>query len=99
MFIIIWQYQVKEKDKLRFEAIYSADGEWADLFKKSAGYLGTELFQDSTNAELYLTIDHWMSREAYQDFQAQWQEEYKLLDKKCAGLTEFETLLGKWNLK
>ncbi len=99
MFIIIWQYQVKKENTKKFEEIYSANGDWAKLFKKSAGYLGTELFQDITNLQTYLTIDRWESELDFQAFQTQWQAEYKLLDEQCEELTEFETLLGRWNLK
>lgn len=43
MFVIIWQYQVKPQENERFEEIYSSKGLWTELFKRSAGYLGTEL--------------------------------------------------------
>ncbi|MBL8099026.1 MAG: antibiotic biosynthesis monooxygenase [Anaerolineales bacterium] len=99
MFNIIWQYQVKEEHKIKFEEIYSTNGLWADLFKRSQGYLGTELFQDEINSQFYLTIDHWKSKQDFESFQSQWQEAYKLLDEQCEGLTEKESLLGKWHLK
>lgn len=99
MFIIIWQYQIKEGNKKEFEAIYSENGVWAKLFKKAKGYVGTELLQDETNRQVYLTIDRWESKEEFETFQSQWQTEYKLLDAQCEGFTEKEFLLGRWNLK
>jgi heme-degrading monooxygenase HmoA len=99
MFIIIWKYQVKVENRKEFEKNYSTNGLWAELFKKSSGYLGTELLYDETNLQNYLTIDRWESKESYEAFMAQWQEEYKFLDVKCERLTEGESFLGKWNLK
>ena len=99
MFIIIWKYQVKVESIEEFEAIYASNGTWAELFKESQGYLGTEFLQDEANPQIYLTIDRWASKENYDEFLSHWQEEYKSLDAKCAGLTELETLLGRWNLK
>jgi len=99
MFVIIWQYQVKPQENERFEEIYSSKGLWTELFKRSAGYLGTELIQDETDQQTYLTIDRWKSKQDFEVFQSVWQAEYKSLDEQCEGLTELEFLLGRWNQK
>jgi heme-degrading monooxygenase HmoA len=96
MFIIIWKYQVKPETQTEFEAIYSPNGVWAELFKKSTGYLGTELLRDERNLQRYFTIDRWESKEDYQAFLFQYEKEYKALDAQCESLTESESLLGKW---
>jgi heme-degrading monooxygenase HmoA len=98
MYLILWEYHIKPEAREIFEQIYSPTGTWADLFKKSAGYLGTELLHDETDSQKYLTIDRWISKEAYESFLEHWKQEYETLDKQCEGLTEHEVLLGKGNL-
>jgi len=96
MYIILWEYQVKTEKRAEFVAVYAPNGAWAVLFRKTAGYLGTELLQDETNPERFLTIDRWKSKESFEAFKLQWEKEYKELDAQCEGLTESESLLGRW---
>ncbi len=96
MYIIIWEYRVTTEKKTEFEKVYSHKGAWADLFRKAAGYLGSELMRDEAQSEHFLTIDRWDSKEGYEAFQSQWKTEYETLDIQCEGLTESESLLGKW---
>jgi len=97
MYIVIWEYRVKRGKQSEFEDIYSPNGAWAQLFKKEAGYLGTAFIRDTHDPQRYLTIDRWVSKEAYERFLHQRENEYKALDAQCAGLTEEESPLGKWN--
>jgi heme-degrading monooxygenase HmoA len=97
MYIIIWEYRVKSERQSEFEKIYSPDGAWAKLFGKGTGYLGTELFHDETNSQRYLTCDRWTSKMDYETYIAQWEKEYKALDAHCEGLTERESLLGRFD--
>ena len=96
MYVIIWEYQVRANQIAEFEEFYSAVGEWAKLFQRNKGYLGTELLSDERNPHRYITIDRWCSSEDYESFLAEWKSEYENLDVQCEGLTEQETLLGKW---
>src|SRR5512138_155760 len=56
--------------------------------------LDTELLRDANYPRRYVTIDRWVSAEAYNSFQREWQEEYKELDTRCERLMERETFLG-----
>lgn len=94
MYVILWGYRVKAEHITEFEEIYSTAGAWAQLFRKHPGYRGSELLCDPNYPRRYITIDHWVSTEAYNSFQREWQEEYKELDARCEGLTEREVLLG-----
>jgi heme-degrading monooxygenase HmoA len=96
MYTILWEYQVKEEKQSEFEEIYSPNGVWAKLFKKGTGYLGTELLRDEKQPQRYLTIDRWVSKENYEAFQSQWKKEYKALDAQYKGLSERESLMGRW---
>lgn len=94
VFVYIWEYLVKEEKKSEFERIYSPDGEWAQLFNKSIGYLGTELHKDNSNNQRYLTVDYWISQKARNNFRERFTEEFEKLDKQCEQLTEKEIFLG-----
>lgn len=98
MFIIIWEYQVKMEHGKEFEELYSANGAWAELFRKDQGYLGTELIRNINHPGRYITIDRWVSPHDYESFLSKWKSEYSKLDAACESMTEQETLLGTWEL-
>jgi heme-degrading monooxygenase HmoA len=97
MYVIIWEYRVKWGKQSEFEAIYSPNGAWAELFRKETGYLGTTFLRDNKDPQRYVTIDRWTSKEAYESFLNQRAKEYKVLDTECEELTEQEFPLAKWN--
>jgi heme-degrading monooxygenase HmoA len=94
MYLIIWEFWVKEGHEAEFEQVYGPDGAWVQLFRQGTGYLGTELLRDVEQPRRYLTLDRWRSRTDYEAFQDRWAEAYKELDGRCEGLTEHESLLG-----
>lgn len=94
MIIVVWEYQVKADCTIKFEKIYASDGDWAELFKKGRGFLGTKLFRSVEQPQMYSTIDQWESLKDYKAFLSEWKEEYEKLDKQCEGLTERESYLG-----
>jgi heme-degrading monooxygenase HmoA len=96
MYVIIWEYQVKAEYLTEFEEIYSISGLWAKLFRKAEGYQGTELLRDPNQPDRYITIDRWASSQAHESFLLRWKAEYAALDAQYEGLTETESLLGKW---
>lgn len=94
MYAILWEYQVRPEHESDFTPVYSERGEWAQLFRKNSGYIGTELFRDQTKKGRYVTIDRWRSKEAYDEFRSNWLEDYEALDQKCGDWTETESALG-----
>jgi heme-degrading monooxygenase HmoA len=96
MLVIIWEYQVKAGRVAEFEHIYSANGAWAELFRRAEGFQDTKLLRDSNDPYHYLTMDCWESVKHYELFLSHWKTEYTALDAQCAGLTEKEFLSGKW---
>lgn len=94
VFVYIWEYIVKLEKKSEFERVYGPDGEWVNLFKLGAGYLGTELHRDTSNIQRYLTVDYWASKKARDNFREKFAEEFTKLDKQCESLTEIENFLG-----
>ena len=94
MYLILWEYQVKADQITEFEKTYGPEGAWSELFQKHPGYLGSELLRDVSQPQRYITIDRWASSEAYNSFQAKWQDEYKELDARCESFMDSESFLG-----
>src|ERR1700690_3457516 len=93
-YLAVWEFHVRAECVSDFETIYGPDGLWAQLFRRSTLYLGTELVRDLERAGRYLTIDRWASREALRQFKLQFAAEYAALDQTCERLTESEALVG-----
>jgi heme-degrading monooxygenase HmoA len=93
-FTAVWEFQVKSEAVPAFESIYGPAGDWAQLFRQSPGYLGTELIRDFERPGRYLTLDHWTSREALRRLKQDLHAEYAALDQQCESLTEREVFLG-----
>jgi quinol monooxygenase YgiN len=95
-YLVIWEFQVKPAARLDFEKIYGPAGGWANLFRRSRDYRGTQLVCDIERPGRYLTLDRWTSREALHQFKQVHQSEYEAFDKQCETLTDNESLLGEF---
>lgn len=98
MFVIVWQFEIAEAKVTAFESAYGPDGNWAQLFRKSPDYKGTELLRDAYEAGKYLTIDRWTSEEAFRSFRKQHDADYEALDRSCDALTSRETRIGAYSV-
>lgn len=98
MFVVVWQFQIAEEKIAVFEAAYGPEGTWAQLFRKSSEYRGTELLRDAYVSGSYLTIDRWTSEEAFRSFRKENDSAYESLDRSCDELTERETRVGAYLL-
>ena len=96
MFVVVWQFEIAEEKVAGFEAAYGADGAWAQLFRISPEYKGTELLRDAYVPGSYLTIDRWTSEEAFRAFRKDHDKEYETLDRQCDVLTAKETRVGAY---
>ncbi len=96
-YVSIWEFTVKKGCEAQFEERYGPEGEWARLFRRDASYLGTELHRDIAVPGRYVTVDHWVSKEACDAFREAWASEYQELDEACQALTVIETLLGSFH--
>lgn len=96
MFVVVWQFEIAEEKIADFEAAYGPDGDWAQLFRKSPEYLGTELLRDVYISGSYLTIDRWKSEEAFRAFRRHNDAAYEALDRSCDELTSKETRIGAY---
>jgi heme-degrading monooxygenase HmoA len=98
MFVVVWQFEVAEEKVADFEAAYSPEGAWAQLFGASPDYLGTELLRDTYIPGNYLTIDRWASEEAFRAFRKDHDREYETLDRASDSLTGRETRIGAYTV-
>jgi len=94
MFVALWEYEVKPGNVERFEKAYGPDGDWVQLFRSDTHYYQTRLVQDSLRRGVYLTMDFWESREAYEDFMAGHRKEYEAIDAVGEELTVKERRIG-----
>jgi len=93
-FSYVWEYEVPAEVEVEFLRHYTPEGTWARLFRRAAGYLGTQLYRDRRRRTRYMTVDHWIDEAAYQEFRRQFAAEFQALDQTCAGLTRHEAHLG-----
>ena len=96
MFVVVWQFEIAEEKVAEFEAAYGPDGVWAQLFRSSPDYQGTELLRDAYISGSYLTIDHWASEAAFRAFRLSHDADYETLDRSCDALTSRETRIGAY---
>jgi len=97
MFIAVWRFRVRSGQEHAFESGYKGDGDWAQLFRRAPGYIGTELLRAANERE-YLTIDRWESAAAFEAFKQNFGAEYAQLDEKCGAMTEHEQSLGQFTI-
>ena len=93
-YVIVWEFRARRGAEAEFVEQYGPEGAWAKLFRRSEGYLRTELLRDVTDERRFLTLDYWKSEEDFNKFRKQHLAEYERLDKEFEGLTEQETPLG-----
>jgi heme-degrading monooxygenase HmoA len=77
--------------------MYGPSGRWAALFRRGAGYGGTELFRGGA-ARVYLTLDRWESEAAYDELRTMQANAYAELDAAGDTLTMSETHIGSFHL-
>jgi heme-degrading monooxygenase HmoA len=93
LFLALWEFEVKRGSEEKFEEVYGAEGAWAKLFARDAAYRGTRLVKDVKRERVYLTLDFWETREAYEKFKKENAGEYERIDRECEGMTVKEKKL------
>lgn len=90
----VWEFRVPPGLQAEFERYYGPSGAWAQLFRRSTGYLGTLLLKDASSPGRYVTVDRWRDEQSFQAFRSAYSRQYDQLDGECERLTEGEQLLG-----
>ena len=94
MFLILWEFEVKQGEETAFEKVYGPQGQWAQLFRRDPKYLQTKLLKDPSRSRIYFTLDFWNSQDAYNHFKETNQDAYAKLDRAMESLTIRERNLG-----
>ena len=98
MFVTLWEYEVKPGCEEQFGKVYGAEGDWTKLFRKDRNYQETRLLRDVARPAIYLTLDFWGSRQAYERFLEVHAAEYKALDAEGEKLTLGERRIGWYEM-
>ncbi len=93
MHVILWEFTVKPEKLQAFVHVYGPEGDWAQLFRQSEGYRGTELLQ-SEAPNTFVTIDRWEQAADLERFKDRFKTEYQQLDTQFEELTISERKLG-----
>ena len=97
MYVIIWRYRVVEQHVASFLRHYDDTGEWNQLFRRDTAYKGTRLLREVDDGEIYVSIDYWDSRIAYEQFMQSHADAYAEMNKFCETLTAEETRIGRFS--
>ena len=92
MIAIIWRYEVRDAHRAEFESTYGREGDWAQLFARTEGYLGTELMRAEDGA--YATVDRWRARSDFDEFLTEHRDAYQALDRVTETWTVREERIG-----
>ena len=92
MHVILWRFRPRPGMEPAFEAAYASAGAWAELFRRDAEFLGSDLLRATDGS--YLTLDRWSSEGAFRSFRERFSAEYEALDRRCAAMIESESSLG-----
>lgn len=97
MHCIAYLYDVEPAFAAAFEVTYGPSGAWAQFFRAGAGYAGTDLLRDSTQAGRYLVIDRWTFAAAAESFLADHAADYVRRSADTAHHYLRETRLGTFD--
>ncbi|HEY0757705.1 MAG TPA: antibiotic biosynthesis monooxygenase [Acidisarcina sp.] len=92
--MVVWEFQVKAGCEQQFIEAYGPQGAWAMLFRQSPGFMQVELKRSSSDALRFFTFDLWESSVAYESFCEKHSGAYEVLDRKLAGLMQWERRVG-----
>jgi hypothetical protein len=81
------------QDLEAFVAAYGVAGPWVELFGRSHGYLGTELYRAGPAGTRLLTIDRWVDQDHWGRFLDEHRHAYESLDRRLERLAVSERAL------
>jgi heme-degrading monooxygenase HmoA len=90
----MWKFTVREEHVQEFIGAYGSQGDWAQLFGRGKGYLGTRLLRSAEEPSIFLTVDRWDNANCFQAFKKQYGTEYNELDARFEAYTLSEEKLG-----
>ncbi len=94
MYVIVWEFRLREGGESEFERLYGPGGDWARLFERAEGFLGLELLRETSARGRYLVFDRWSSKAAFEAFRDHFLTEYEALDRRSESLFDREEPIG-----
>lgn len=95
-YVRVWRFRPLPNRVEAFEEAYGPEGDWARLFRTADGFLGTALLKGEGEPVEYLTLDRWVSPQAYQTFRGERDKEFTALDRRCEVMTGLEEEVGEY---
>lgn len=93
----IWRYQVEPERRKEFLHHYSSEGTWTQLFQRADGYLGTTLWQDAEDENIFYTQDRWRREADFDHFREHYLHIYREIDRQLEGIAAEEALIAVCN--
>ena len=98
MYVVIWEFKVRPECQSDFIDLCGHSGEWTQWFRKSPEYIGTDLLRSNEDVNLFLTVDKWNSKTAYDQFYNSDRDTFNRLDQKGETYTLEEKLIGAYEV-
>jgi heme-degrading monooxygenase HmoA len=95
-YVRVWRFRPLRNAEAAFESAYGPEGDWVRLFRTAPGFLGTTLLKEDGTGD-YLTLDRWVSRDAYETFRRDSAAPFTALDRDCESLTSVEVEIGSYD--
>ena len=93
-YVRLWRYRPAPGRTAEFEAAYGPHGAWASLFRRTAGFEGTELLKPTGGTPDYFTVDRWRTEADWQRFLADHGVDYRDLDRRLSPLCAVDSEVG-----
>jgi hypothetical protein len=84
-----WKFRPPAGGEQDFAEAYGANGVWAELFGRAAGFCGTALLAPHERGGWWLTLDRWTNAADFEAFERDFATEYRDLD------LQLETVAGE----
>ncbi len=94
MIEVFYRYRVHPAQARAFEHAYGPSGPWAKFFESGEGFVRTRLFRHKSDPAIYVTVDVWEKKAAWDRFRAENAEMYARLSRELRMLFLEEHLLG-----
>lgn len=94
MYIVLTEFVAKEGKVAEFEDYFGSAGKRAEVLQNGEGFMSTELLRDKGAKLRYVTMDRWVSKDAYDDFGIEFESENSDLVRAGEELSSKQALIG-----
>lgn len=97
VYSVIWKYRIRPENREKFEFEYGHNGAWTKLFIESENYRGSFLHKSVDEADTYLLVDTWITKQSYKNFKKLNKETYDQISSGFEYLYRIEEKIGSFN--